>query len=403
MCLYGSIIWEISIAHFIIVFLSLAFTLKLFLGRETVSKDEIIIFSVLFVLYIFLNETIHSPNYAFGVDFIRIVGRTLIGISLAVLIQSLLRTPKSMKVLIYSMVIGISISSLMAIFQRYLGDPFWILREKMGLSNEIISPDRMPGLSADNIQFSFQLCLMIPFTYSLMLYKKITPGEKSFLFFALITTFLALALNATRSAMVGVALSLFVMGFISKEYYKLSFVIIIFIGLLTMFNLLHPRTFSAVGIPERIVAFSLALSALSEHPLGIGRHLYYSEEAYRLLGEIPYFPWVEVRYAPHNSFLDIGTYYGFPGLLISLAFYYWIFKKILNVRKHLKDPFLGCINIGMLGSFISYVVNTSFHNRGFFNDEHFGWLFVGLVLLLSKFVKERYQSNYRHDNVRSIP
>jgi hypothetical protein len=397
MSLYGDIIWEISIAHFLIFFLALAFALKLSLGKETISKDKMILFSIFFVLFIFFNETIHSPSYAFGANFIRKLGRTLIGISVAVLILSILKTPRTLKVLIYSMIIGICISSVIAILQNYLGEPFWILRQKMGLSNETIDPNRMPGLSADNIQFSFQLCLMIPLIYSLLWERKISILENTLLLCAIIITFLALILNATRSAMVGVASSLFVMGLVSKRYFKLSIVIIIFMVILTVLNPFHQRTFSAAGIPNKIVEFSLAFSSLSKHPFGIGSDLFYSEEAHRSLSQIPYYTWVKVSYAAHNSLLDIGMYYGFPGLFLGLAFYYWIFKRISFLRKQLKDPFLWRINIGILGSFISYCINTSFHNRGFFNGEHFGWVFVGIVLILLQFQKNRYQNNHKNN------
>lgn len=403
MCLYGPIMWEISLAHFLIFFLTLVFVLKLALGKETIPKEKIILFSVFFVLFIFLNEAVHSPTYAFGGGFIRKVGRTLIGISAAVLILSTLKNPRAIKALIYSMVIGICISCIVAIFQYYVGEPFWLLREKLGLPNETIDFDRMPGLAADNIQFSFQLCLMIPLIYSLLWYRKNSAGDKAFLVFAFTVTSLALFLNATRSAIVGIVLALFIMSVISKRYHKLSLAIIIIIGLLTLLRPLHPRTFSAIGIPNRIIGYSLAFSSLTEHPLGVGSHQYYSEEADKFLSEIPIYPWAKVSYAPHNSLLNIGTYYGFPGLFLCLVFYYWVFKRILELRKRLEDPFLSCINVGILCSFISYLVNTSFHNRGFFNGEHFGWFFVGILLFLSHFQKRKMTTHGTTTQLRGTP
>jgi O-antigen ligase len=304
------------------------------------------------------------------------------------------------------MVIGICISCIVAIFQYYVGEPFWLLREKLGLPNEGIDLDRMPGLSADNIQFSFQLCLMIPLIYSLLWYRKNSMGEKAFLVFAFTVTSLALFVNATRSAIVGTVSSLFIMSLISKRYqgyHKISLAIVIIIGLLALLRPLHPRTFTSIGVPNRIVGYYLALSSLTENPLGLGSYQYYSEEADRFLNEIPLYTWAKVSYAPHNSLLDIGTYYGIPGLFLCLVFYYLIFKRISELRKQLEDPFLTCINIGILCSFISYLVNTCFHNRGFFNGEHFGWFFVGMLLFLSAFQKRSFRIPKGTSQLGDIP
>jgi hypothetical protein len=50
---------------------------------------------------------------------------------------------------------------------------------------------------------------------------------------------------------------------------------------------------------------------------------------------------------------------------------------------------LQLLAIGLLGSFVAYVINACFHNNNPFFGDTFNWMLIGLVLAVMNLVAKR--------------
>ena len=96
----------------------------------------------------------------------------------------------------------------------------------------------------------------------------------------------------------------------------------------------------------------------------------------------------------HNHYLRIFSYYGIPGFFLAMWFLWKIIRIERSLLKFAHDPFLKGIGLGSIGLFVGYILNTSFHNAGFFGGDNFFWYIVGILLAAYNIVsreKDRIQ------------
>ena len=204
----------------------------------------------------------------------------------------------------------------------------------------------------------------------------------------------ALILNASRSALLGV----FFGGLAALMPLMLKLP-----GLRRTPNLLSlaivaVATFALVslieegGISRRIVSVQdtsararlpMAITALRyavEYPLGTV--MYRPEPRHLPSGLDPAVQREVLRHTPHNQFLVVLVYYGWPGLALLMLFYGVIAVALLSsIRLALK---LGTADATVLvaalaGCIASYGCNSLFHNAGPFVGDWYHWIVIGLV------------------------
>ena len=140
----------------------------------------------------------------------------------------------------------------------------------------------------------------------------------------------------------------------------------------------------------RVPMVLTALRYSLDHPLGTGR---YSPEARHLpSGLEPRVAEEVLKTTPHNQFLVVLVYYGFPGLALLAAFYLLIGWSILaTTRRSLRsrDTEIMLLTAAVTGSLVGYGLNSLFHNAGPFVGDWFHFIVVGLVFSIERLSVER--------------
>ena len=81
----------------------------------------------------------------------------------------------------------------------------------------------------------------------------------------------------------------------------------------------------------------------------------------------------------HNQFINIMLYYGVAAFLLLILFYYYILRGLRHVARTTKDPIIRAVSLGLIGSFVAYMINSLFHNNGPFFSEPQAWFFIGIA------------------------
>jgi len=306
---------------------------------------------------------------------------------------------------------------------------------------------RIAGLSSDPITFSYQLAVALPLAFSLLLYG--WPGQAGLrrVFDATIGIFLVvmttgMMANASRSLILGVTVGIVV---ISAIYLKAGRAIGRLIGvwclvvgwLLIFFNphlgvdrIFFPeepriavadlstlegarrgsfewklaRAYEALLLADgRLVAnarlfrlmdsstrprphmVTTAIRYALDYPLGTGR--YYPSDAHVSPDLDDRTKFRILNSGPHNQFLMVLVYYGFPGLLLLIGFYLQMLRPlwpafVRSLGKQASEP--GYLVPGIIGGMGGYTVNSLLHNNGPFVGDWYHFVFVGLIFALPR-------------------
>ena len=144
-------------------------------------------------------------------------------------------------------------------------------------------------------------------------------------------------------------------------------------------------------LPLAIAGVRMALS----YPLGLGAggFLEKSEEFYYDVSNMPGSE-IVLTMGTHNQFINTAVGYGVAGFLLLLMFVYMLFKYTL-VLAGSNSSFYSVFGRGMFGAFVSYSVNSSFHNAGFLYGDVTIWYFIGLFFaILSMYSVEQSKDIY---------
>ena len=156
------------------------------------------------------------------------------------------------------------------------------------------------------------------------------------------------------------------------------------------------------GLNRRIISLDdtsararipMALTALRyslEHPLGTGRYL--PEDHHLPVGLEPRVAEEVLRTTPHNQFLVVLVYYGYPGLALLVAFYLLVGRSLLTTYRRIlrsRDIESLVLAAAVTGSLAGYGINSLFHNAGPFVGDWFHFVLVGLVFCIERLTAER--------------
>ena len=141
-------------------------------------------------------------------------------------------------------------------------------------------------------------------------------------------------------------------------------------------------------IPMTLTALRYSL----DHPLGTGTYSPTREH----IGEILDEAMVEHLLAstPHNQFLNVLVYYGYPGLTLLLAFYLLILRSLVYSGRYILrsgDASLYFLGTAVVGALAAYGVNSLLHNRGPFVGDWSHFFIVGLVFSIERIVASRHE------------
>ena len=139
-------------------------------------------------------------------------------------------------------------------------------------------------------------------------------------------------------------------------------------------------------IPMTLTALRYSL----DHPLGTGTYSPTREH----IGEGLDPAMVEhlLVNTPHNQFLNVLVYYGYPGLVLLVAFYLLILRSLVYSGRFILrsgDASLYFLGTAVVGALAAYGVNSLLHNSGPFVGDWAHFFIVGLVFSIERIVTSR--------------
>ena len=301
---------------------------------------------------------------------------------------------------------------------------------------------RTAGLAVTTITLSYQLALAIPLAFAMLLYNPLRgrAGERAWdgILYLLLTILIIVAItNASRSMILGAVCGIIVVMlpsvFHPSIFRRLYFILpMVIVGTLTFFILavpldrqermklaeetvvllesesesesesegiaasvrtalkssgrylleLDPRIFSFKN-RTTLVRLPMAMTAIRyslEYPFGTGR---YSPGIRHINSDIDAWSIKHIlSNTPHNQFLVILVYYGFPGLILLTLFYVYVLRSLIDSARlailSLDSEALFLVAT-IAGGMTGYMINSLLHNKGPFVGDWHNFLLIGLV------------------------
>ena len=95
---------------------------------------------------------------------------------------------------------------------------------------------------------------------------------------------------------------------------------------------------------------------------------------------------------PHNQFLNVLVYYGYPGLVLLVVFYLLILRSLVYSGRFILrsgDASLYFLGTAVVGALAAYGVNSLLHNSGPFVGDWAHFFIVGLAFSIERIVASR--------------
>jgi hypothetical protein len=296
--------------------------------------------------------------------------------------------------LLLSASVIMAISSIIAILQYYDFRIGWDIRMMLGglnndleVAKQVINNGRVMGLSWYAIPFSYSAATIIPINISLT-YLTNRKRIKMFLWLIVSISILGLILNQTRGAIIGVLVGfIYISIYLNKK--KILFILPILSIILITINIESIVTISNL-VTSRFVEDNIAsrgrftlytFSLLSSLSSPLGYSIGDNREVETLISNMDYAN-IIYKFSPHNQILTSTAKYGWVAIILIFL----IYRKIIIVSKYLLNKMKYDrqypLYVGISASFISYFINSMFHNAGLLSGHVMHWMMIFIFMQL---------------------
>ena len=348
------------------------------------------------------------------------LGQTAMGIAMLWVVSMTIHTAPRIGIVTVALVVATFVSALVGIAILAQGEPFlslWLWIAEVSEHNARVALNgRTAGLSVGTGIFSYQLAVAVPLAVGLLLLSPLrlfstrssaecdtalNPGKTSrddwiwrgaiIVILTGLTT--ALVLNATRSALLGVTCGVLVTlsplllnPFRGRRIPILLSLAVVAFATFALVSLIEGTfnqrivsvqdTSAQSRVPMAITAVRYAV----EYPLGTV--VYEPKPRHLPSGLDPAMQRQVLSLSPHNQFLAVLAYYGWPGFILILLFYGFllsVFVSMIRLALDLRTSWAAVIVAMLAGSLGAYVCNSMFHSTGPFVADWHHWIVIGLV------------------------
>jgi hypothetical protein len=381
---------------------------------------------VLFLFLLFLMNSALTIFFDKGVNFAGLTVRTSMGILIALMIFHLFDSEKKIRIFINTLIILCLASSVVAIFQFVGSQWAYDIRSLILSNSEKFSSEeyqgilkRPSGLTSFSIQFSYHIALVTPLCYSLFIYTKRRLFKCILGISSLVFIFSAFG-SLNRSATLGILFGLIYVAINMKSkktslLFITGFLLITVTSVIIMIN--TPDNYLFFHVLDRFSNFNAGFNSRTTLLIGYGilSFLYpfgtgnYTESLF--IENKEYFTFLPnweilLETAPHNQFIHVLVNTGYLGLLLLIIFFLQIVSNLHSVKKYSTSLYLKSVSIGLVGSFVSYIISSLFHNGGPFSGELAVWHFVGLYFVITGLCSrpqslDKFRQNIMKQDIKS--
>jgi hypothetical protein len=358
-----------------------------------------IIYSV-FILWTFLAALGGGSNLP--ATFNTAMTRHTLALAAFVVIQYFVRTKRDNSWLIWTLVLSILLSSIIAILQ-WLGNSLtWDIWFKLhplitnyynveaGILEEY---QLVPGLAATAFTMGYQLVTLGPFLLAFSFLK----NRSIYGSLGLLIIIAGLMVVQQRSSLLGFIVIL-VIGFLMfiRTQSKISMRITLFL-IISFFGYFLIRPITAGNTPQGQYSLDRFDVPVDEGRIALARAAFeFANRNWMFGGGAENFIdslqtandplMVYTTSTTHNVFLNALIYYGIPALLIIIILIIYIIQQmgriwLMTPKKN--DWILLGIEFGLIG----YLVNTQFHNASFVTGDVLPWILLALLFIYDRMKK----------------
>lgn len=377
----------LSIIYSVIIFFFIAIFQKPgTLYVESKTKSLLTITGTLYMWQLFVNHVIYAHDINV---LLNLTARVFAPMCLAIMIYFTIKTTKQIVVFINILLFLMLISAVVALLQFFDVSWAWFLREIQGEFTFVREPC---GLSLYSLLLSYQLATIIPISFCMLIKNRNNVVRRFIILFVILCLFFALATVRVRSAIVGVLFGMFFVLLLYKKwkYGIIGLLLVVTLVLIVSYNspslfreltTIHDES-AAARIPLFLTAFRIIL-AYPIFGIGIGSFSSYAEDYYQYVSHLYGAETVLVT-SSHNQFLNVWSYFGTPAFILHLVFYYILLKNLIYLYKRSNNKDTYILSLGFIGSQLSYIINSLFHNAGPFISDPYIWFYFGLIFALFK-------------------
>jgi O-antigen ligase len=224
---------------------------------------------------------------------------------------------------------------------------------------------RSTGFFANVFDFAAYLGMVLLVCVSLVFFSN-SRRERLVMGLASFAIFISLALTHCRGAWLGLLAGLIVVTILSgrKAILALLAGAVLVTGFLVFFSessitkrAVSIADFNDLSMHERLCAWRSSLMVIKDHPItGVGLHGFQKVYPQYILPQAR-FP--HIRNA-HNNFLEMGAGCGILGIGTFIWFLVTLLKRSLAAFQKTEDRYLKALSLGLLGTFIFFIVNGLF-------------------------------------------
>lgn len=285
-----------------------------------------------------------------------------------VVAKKLLTKQSYVKLSLEIMFLFLLFNSILIVMQKFHGGPLGIIAENFGTRNpngkfadEIPNVYRPGGILDDPNVLSSLYAMLMPLLLIFSIGKNIV--HRGFAQIVLLFSWISIVFAASRTGIIAACFSFIAVWLLYKRkkngiyflfrikflaiglllftFTTLPFIVIRLKGLETIFGPTGGGTF-------RLIHFKTAYEFMRSHPFGVGLNMSQYEIAIRF----PPAYYMNNSSEIHNIFLQIGASLGIFGLVLFLAFFFFLIREKIEMARQSKNP---ALSYGFIGVIMEYL------------------------------------------------
>jgi O-antigen ligase len=372
--LMGFIVWRIHVQE------------GIQLGKK--AKRVIIPVAILVVISIVANLLNSSFDFVFK-DFRNMATGLLIVIFLPVVIRNI----KDLKLLSGIALIGMTISTIIALMQHY---------NILGAAQYLLIAYRAQGISGNELELAYLLGVAMMAVIGVLISEGIKKGNHRLLIIAIVML-PTLYFTYTRSALIAFIFGLIALFLFFKTRIRAEIILLAIIALTLFFSISGVTdnfSFSgrsdigqeASAISRKILWQAGIAIAKDNMVIGIGGDRYLTlAPQYEEAVDPSLIQWEEDRYYSyrtlgnepiHNDFLNMWVSYGIFALIAFLWIILVVLRNCIDSFRLSKHRFIKGLSIGLAAGLITYAVNAFYHNL--LAEFSLLWVVAGFSVAVAK-------------------
>jgi O-antigen ligase len=317
-------------------------------------------------------------------DTFRYLRWTITALAILLLLPTMVKEEKDLKLIGVIAIITCSISAIAAIAQHYFA------------ANSLIW-SRATGLTPTPIQLGLNMSILCVPVIGVFLLKGTSPLVRKLLALAAVVLFFGLIYSFTRSGIYALGLGILAMALLLKGRirYRIIFVTLILGVAFFSYSYINHSRFSAglteVSAATRPVLWQAGVNVALDHPLlGIGEYRFEEvSSGYKSTVSSRFLENQQAaanlgRLQPHDDFILVWASFGTLALLAFVWLLVGIFQNFVYSYRHAQGRFLKSLALGCAAAVVVYVINAALHN---IMDSVFTlWILGGLSIVLARLV-----------------